>query len=63
MTTSTTHFTFIGWAVILLLLFALNKTKVGHTLIYWGLVLILMFLFLNNYQRIQAVMIKGGSTQ
>lgn len=54
------HFTLLGWAVLLMLLYAVNKTKTGHTLLYFSMVLIVLFLFLFNYQRILPLLTKRG---
>lgn len=51
-------FTLIGWLVCLFALYLVNKTKTGHTLIYWGLILIAAYLFLGNYNRILPVITK-----
>jgi hypothetical protein len=51
-------FTLIGWIVGLFALYLFNKTRTGHTLIYWGLILIAVFLFLGNYDRILPIITK-----
>lgn len=55
---SVTHLTVIGWIVFLLILYGVNKTTYGHQLIYYGLVLILIFLFVGNYNRILPILTK-----
>ncbi|MCF8567009.1 hypothetical protein LLE49_20010 [Alicyclobacillus tolerans] len=44
------HLTLVGWFVFLLLLYAWSKTNMGHEVIYYGLVLILILLLVRNYQ-------------
>ena len=46
------HLNFLGWSVLLLGIYAINKTKTGHQAVYLGMVLIVMFLFIFNYERI-----------
>lgn len=56
--------TWLGLFVILLLLYAANKTKTGHLILFYGMSLILIFLFLNNYQKILPLLFvtkKGGA--
>lgn len=43
---------FLGWAVLLLGLYAINKTSTGHEILYLSMVLIVLFLFIYNYERI-----------
>lgn len=43
---------FLGWTVLLLGLYALNGTSAGHEIIFYSMVLIVMFLFVYNYQSI-----------
>lgn len=57
------HITFFGWAVFLLLLYLASKTDKGYHLIYYGLMLILVFLLVNHYKQIDAAMIVQSSTQ
>jgi hypothetical protein len=44
--------TVIGWLVFLFGLYFLNKSQTGHTLIFWGLMLIAIYLLVGNYRRI-----------
>lgn len=57
--------TWLGLAVVLLLLYAANKTRRGHLIIFYGMLLILIFLFLSNYQKILPLLIitKGGPSK
>lgn len=50
--------TFLGWGVLLLGLYALNGTSKGHEIIYLSLVLIVLYLFIYNYQTILGVLTK-----
>jgi hypothetical protein len=50
--------TFLGWIVILLLLYAWNKTKTGHEILFYGMALIVLFLFVGNANRILPVLFK-----
>lgn len=43
---------FLGWSVLLLGLYAINKTSTGHEIIYLSMILIMIFLFSHNYDRI-----------
>lgn len=49
--------TAVGWLVALLLLYFVSKTKLGHALIYFVLLLVLVFLLLNNYKQINKVIL------
>ncbi|MGZ6392508.1 MAG: hypothetical protein ACXWQZ_24990 [Ktedonobacterales bacterium] len=40
----------IAWAVVLLLLGLLNRTRLGHTLIYYALALMLLLLVVTQYK-------------
>lgn len=57
-TATTKKLTFLGWGVLLLGLYALNGTSLGHEAIYYSLVLIVLFLFIYNYQAILKVLTK-----
>lgn len=37
-----------AWTVMLVLLFAINRTRIGHTLIYYALVLMIVLLLVTN---------------
>lgn len=56
------HFTLLGWILFLFGLVLINKTKTGHTLIFYSLLLILVFLLVGNYRRIMSVIIKPETT-
>ena len=43
----------IAWGVLLAALTLINRTKLGHAAIYYGLVLMLVFVILSNYRFIQ----------
>lgn len=49
---STKKLNFLGWSVLLLGLYAINKTSTGHEILYLSMVLIVLFLFIYNYERI-----------
>lgn len=49
---------FLGWGVLLLGLYALNGTSKGHEIIYLSLVLIVLYLFVYNYQAVLNVLTK-----
>lgn len=53
---SSTNLTVVGWAIVLFVLYLWSKTKMGDHIIYYGLILIGLFLVINNYQRLNAVM-------
>lgn len=53
--------TFLGWGVLLLGLYALNGTSLGHEAIFYSMVLIVLFLFIYNYQKILSVLTKSTS--
>lgn len=46
------HLNLTGWFVFLLLLYAWSKTGMGHEVIYYALLLILLMLVVRNYQSI-----------
>lgn len=50
---------FLGWGVLLLALYAWNGTKLGHTVLYYGMFLIVLFLFVFNYNRIMPAITKS----
>jgi hypothetical protein len=52
---------FLGWSVVLLGLYAINGTGTGHEIIFYAMVLIVIFLFVYNYNRIMPVITKGGN--
>lgn len=54
------HLTVLGWFVFLLLLYGWNRTKTGHEIIYFGLVLIFIFLLSRNWERIKPVLVKAN---
>jgi hypothetical protein len=56
-----TQFTLVGWIIFLMFLYMLNRTRVGHSLIYWMLVLIAVYLFVGNYKRILPVVVKDAA--
>jgi hypothetical protein len=49
---------FLGWCVLLLALYAWNGTSIGHEVIFYSLVLIVLFLFIYNYKAIMKVLTK-----
>lgn len=51
------HFTLIGWVIFLLLLYLWSKSDSGYHAIYYGLSLILIFLVVYNYQKIDSAML------
>jgi hypothetical protein len=50
---------FIGWAIFLFLLYLASKTKFGHNIIYYSLVLILIYLLITSSQKIIDVSTEG----
>ncbi len=38
----------VAWAVLMLFLFFVNKSKIGHLLIYYGLVLLIVFVIVTQ---------------
>lgn len=55
------NLTFQGWVIILLLILAISKTKIGNSVIFYSLLLVLILLLLGQYKEIQKIMIKGDS--
>lgn len=49
---------FLGWCVLLLGLYAINGSKMGHEILFYSMVLIVLFLFVYNYNRIMPVLTK-----
>lgn len=39
----------MAWAVLILVLWLFNKTKIGHVLIYYSLVLLIIFVIVTQY--------------
>ena len=46
----------LAWAVLLATLTLINRTKLGHAAIYYGLVLMLVFVILSNYRFVQTAL-------
>lgn len=46
-----------AWTVLLVLLWAMNKSRIGHVVIYYTLVLMIVFLLLTQYQSIKMVLL------
>lgn len=46
----------IAWLLIFVVLVLLNKTKMGHTVIYYTLVLAILLLLLTQYQAIASIL-------
>lgn len=42
----------LGWAVMIVLLMLMNKTRLGHVLIYYGLLLLIFFVLVTEYQQL-----------
>lgn len=53
--------TVVGWIVLLVALYGLNHTKIGHELMFYVMVLIVLYLFSANYKNIQALIFKKGA--
>jgi ABC-type polysaccharide/polyol phosphate export permease len=51
----------IGWLVVIVLACLANRTRIGHTFIYYGLWLLLVFLIVTQYKFIVAVLGPVGS--
>lgn len=52
----------VGYIVAFLLLYFVSKSKLGHALIYFTLLLVLVFTLLVNYRQIDKVMFKDSSS-
>lgn len=50
----------LGWIVLIALLAAASQTTIGHTIIYYALVLILVLLLVTQYQFIAAALAPIG---
>ena len=46
----------LAWGVLLATLALINRTKLGHAAIYYGLVLMLVFVILSNYRFVQTAL-------
>jgi hypothetical protein len=42
----------LGWALMIVLLMLINKSRLGHVLIYYGLLLLIFFVIVTEYQRL-----------
>ena len=51
----------LAWAVLILVLFLLNKSRIGHLIIYYSLVLMLLFLIVTQYKWFVGVLAPFGS--
>lgn len=53
-------FTFIaGWILLLALLVFANKTRLGHVILYYALLLIILFILLTEYQQLAPLLNVG----
>lgn len=52
--------TLVGWLIFLFGMYMINRSKTGHTLIFWSLTVIAIFLLVGNYKRIMPIIRKGG---
>lgn len=62
-TTSSNASTFqwlLAWAVVIVLASLANRTRIGHTLMYYGLWLLLLFLLVTQYKFIAAALAPVG---
>jgi hypothetical protein len=51
----------VAWTIVLLLAIILNRTRWGHALIYYALVLALALLLVTNYAALTALLAPAGS--
>lgn len=42
----------LGWAVMIVLLMLINKTRLGHVAIYYGLLLLIFFVIVTEYKQL-----------
>jgi hypothetical protein len=42
----------LGWAVMIVLLMLINKTRLGHVMIYYGLLLLIFFVIVTEYKQL-----------
>lgn len=50
----------LAWAVVIVLASLANRTRIGHTLMYYGLWLLLLFLLVTQYKFIAAALSPVG---
>lgn len=55
-----TYIWVVAWIVLILLLALANQTEIGHTIIYYALVLILVLLLVTQYQFIASALAPIG---
>ncbi len=41
----------LGWSLMIVLLMLINKTRLGHVMIYYGLLLLIFFVLVTEYQQ------------
>lgn len=46
----------VAWGVLIAILTLLNRTRLGHTAIYYGLILTLFFIVVSNYRFISTAL-------
>lgn len=46
----------LGWTLLILILFFVNKTRLGHVIIYYSLLLIILLILLTEYQQIVPIL-------
>lgn len=40
----------VAWSIFLMIIFVINKTKLGHAILYYSLWLLLLFLLVTQYR-------------
>jgi hypothetical protein len=51
----------LGWAVMIVLLMLINKTRLGHVAIYYGILLLIFFIIVTEYKQL-APLVSGLKT-
>lgn len=53
----------LGWLLFIILLVLLSRTTLGHMLVYYGLLLVLIFLLVTQYKFIAATLGQVGKPE
>lgn len=51
----------VGWSIMLVVMWGINKTRIGHTIIYYSLCMMILFTLLTQYQQVNSYLGIFGS--
>jgi hypothetical protein len=53
----------VGWGLMIALLTFINKTRLGHVLIYYSLILFILFVLVTQYKKLAPLLINLPTIQ